>query len=149
MAPPRTIANEPSSSTAGFFQAKPHVENQFYEDAGLRRVLERKQYISCFQKHSDKFTTVYLPSRVQQSISADVSRFGSLVLTRQVLDWVGDAEKNVPYLRTWDSFGKRKDELVTSEGWRRLQELGQAEGIVAIPYENKNGPYSRVHQFLK
>lgn len=82
-------------------------------------------------------------------MSADLSRFGSLVLTRQVLDWTADAEKNAPYLRTWDSFGKRKDDLVTSEGWRRLQELGQAEGIIAISYENKNGPYSRVHQFLK
>jgi len=62
---------------------------------------------------------------------------------------VADAEKNVPYLKTWDTFGKRKDELVTGEGWRKLQEIGIQEGMVAIPYENKNGPYSRVHHFLK
>lgn len=31
---------QPSSSTAGFFQERPRIENQFYEDSGLRRVLE-------------------------------------------------------------------------------------------------------------
>jgi hypothetical protein len=62
---------------------------------------------------------------------------------------VADAEKNVPYLKTWDTFGKRKDELVTTEGWRRLQEIGIQEGMVAIPYENRSGPYSRLHHFLK
>lgn len=62
---------------------------------------------------------------------------------------MADAEKNVPYLKTWDTFGKRKDELVTSEGWRMLQEIGIQEGMVAIPYENESGPYSRVHHFLK
>lgn len=43
----------------------------------------------------------------------------------------------------------RKDEIITSEGWRRLQEIGIAEGMVAIPYENEYGMYSRVYQFLK
>jgi hypothetical protein len=62
---------------------------------------------------------------------------------------VADAEKHVPYLKTWDTFGKRKDELVTTEGWRKLQEIGIQEGMVAIPYENRSGPYSRIHHFLK
>jgi hypothetical protein len=86
---------------------------------------------------------------VQNSVTPDISALGDLVLSKKVFDWVADAEKNVPYLKTWDTFGKRKDELVTSQGWRMLQETGIEEGIVAIPYENKNGPYSRVHQFLK
>jgi Adaptive response protein AidB N-terminal domain len=74
---------------------------------------------------------------------------GDLAISERVLTYVADAEKNVPYLKTWDTFGKRKDEPVTSEGWRRLQEIGIQEGMVAIPYEQKSGPYSRVHQFLK
>ena len=74
---------------------------------------------------------------------------GDLAISERVLNYVADAEKDVPYLKTWDTFGKRKDELVTSEGWRRLQEIGIQEGMVAIPYEQKSGPYSRVHQFLK
>ena len=38
---------------------------------------------------------------------------------------------------------------MTSEGWRKLQDLGIAEGIVAIGYENQFGAYSRLYQFLK
>jgi hypothetical protein len=92
---------------------------------------------------------VYLPSEIQQEIYPDLDRFGDIVLSRKVLNWVTDSEKNLPYLRTWDTFGKRQDELVTSEGWRNLQNLGIEEGIVAIPYENKHKEFSRVHQFIK
>ncbi len=92
---------------------------------------------------------MYLPPSVLQSISPELSHFGNLVLSKRVLNWVADAEKNVPYLKTWDTFGKRKDELITSEGWRKLQDTGIEEGIIAIAYENHDGPYSRVHQFLK
>lgn len=66
-----------------------------------------------------------------------------------MLAHVADAERNPPYLRTWDSFGHRVDELVTSEGWRALSAMGIAEGMVAIPYENQFGAHSRVYQFLK
>lgn len=74
---------------------------------------------------------------------------GDLAISETVLNYVAEAERNTPYLKTWDTFGVRKDELVTSGGWRRLQEIGIQEGMVAIPYEQKNGPYSRFHQFLK
>lgn len=94
-------------------------------------------------------STVYLPSEVQQEIYPDLNRFGDVVLSRKVLDWVADSEKNLPYLKTWDTFGKRRDELITSEGWRNLQDLGIEEGIVAIPFENKHKEFSRVHQFIK
>ena len=77
------------------------------------------------------------------------SRFGHEVLTRRVLNWVADAEKNPPFLRTWDTWGMRRDELVTSEGWRNLQDMGIAEGMVAIAYEKSAAGYSRLHQFAK
>lgn len=93
--------------------------------------------------------TVYLPSEVKQELYPDLNRFGDVVLSRKVLDWVADSEKNLPYLKTWDTFGKRRDELITSEGWRNLQDLGIEEGIVAIPFENKHKEFSRVHQFIK
>jgi hypothetical protein len=66
-----------------------------------------------------------------------------------VLHLIADAEKNPPYLRTWDTWGKRRDELVASEGWRNLQDLGIREGMVSIGYENQNAEYSRVHHFAK
>jgi hypothetical protein len=71
------------------------------------------------------------------------------VLSKRVLDWVADAERHPPVLKSWDTFGVRRDDLVTSEGWRKLQDLGVQEGIIAIPYEVNEGQYSRVYQFLK
>jgi hypothetical protein len=65
---------------------------------------------------------------VCSEIQEDFFCFGDKVLSRQVLDWVADAEKNPPFLRTWDTWGRRKDELVTAEGWKRLQDLGFSEG---------------------
>lgn len=92
---------------------------------------------------------VYLPPSLQQSVSPDLSRFGARVLEPRLLAYTADAERNTPSVQTWDTFGHRVDKLVTTEGWRALSAIGIAEGIVAIPYENEYGPYSRVYQFLK
>ncbi|KAH0565155.1 hypothetical protein GP486_001448 [Trichoglossum hirsutum] len=100
-------SSEPSSSTTGFFQPGPKLTNQFFEDAALG---------------------LFLPATILSTIRDDFSRFGDIVLSRQVLSWVADAEQNPPFVRTCDMWGKRKDELVTSGGWKRLQDLGIAEG---------------------
>jgi alkylation response protein AidB-like acyl-CoA dehydrogenase len=122
----------PSSSTAGFFQSPPQLLNQLADDIALQRSLD-----------------LFLPPPLASSLTPTLSAFASLVLTKQVLHWVADAEHNPPYLRTWDTWGVRRDELITSEGWRQLQDLGIKEGMVAIGYENAHGQYSRVHHFLK
>jgi hypothetical protein len=124
-------ATQPSSSATGFFQTPPKLENQFYEDTALRRVLARKhkEVVMDEAQFADReYPIVYLPSNIQSSVFPDLSRFGAVVLSKKVLRWVADAEKNPPFLRSWDTWGKRTDELVTSEGWRNLQELGIAEG---------------------
>ena len=72
-----------------------------------------------------------------------------MVLEPRVLGWVADSEAHPPTLHQQDIWGKRKDELFTSEGWRSLQDLGISEGIVAIVYENIHLEFSRVYQFLK
>ena len=93
--------------------------------------------------------TVYLPSTVRSAIEPDLSRFGREVLMKRVLDWIADAEKSPPYLRKWDTWGVRKDELVTSAGWRHLQDMGIAQGMVAIAYEAEFAEHSRIYQFIK
>lgn len=90
-----------------------------------------------------------MPSSVRESITAELAAFGDKVLGREVLHLIADAEKNPPYLRTWDTWSKRRDELVFSEGWQNLQDLSIKEGMVSIGYENKNAEYSRVHHFAK
>ncbi|KAI8680489.1 hypothetical protein NCS57_00330100 [Fusarium keratoplasticum] len=122
----------PSSSTAGFFQTPPDVLNQFHDDAALGRALK-----------------LFLPKEVLDSVAPDLASFGAKVLSPQVLSWVLDAERNTPYVKALDSWGRRRDELITTEGWRNLQALGIAEGMVAIPYENQYAEYSRVYHFAK
>lgn len=143
--------SNPSSSTAGFFQVPPRVDNQYFEDAALQRIITCELYHHCTSS-TLKLTfhhSVYLPSTVRSAIEPDLSRFGQEVLTAKVLDWVADAEKNPPFLRTWDTWGRRRDELVTSAGWRNLQDMGIAEGMVAIAYERKLAEHSRLYQFIK
>ncbi|KAK3063464.1 hypothetical protein LTS18_000205, partial [Coniosporium uncinatum] len=130
----------PSSATAGFFQTPPEVENQFFGDVALRRAF-----------------TLHLPAIAQAAVNHDLSRFGSLVLSPQVIHWIADAEANPPYLRKSSTWGYPDTQLITSEGWRQLQELGIREGIIAIAYEGNGrrhtsaieSQHARLYQFLK
>jgi len=96
-------------------------------------------------------TQVFLPSRVASKISPDLERFGLKVLSKDVFSYVVSAEKSPPYLSGsgYDAFGHRTSRLVTSEGWKKMLNIGHQEGIIAIAYENEYGEYSRVVQFAK
>ena len=54
-----------------------------------------------------------------------------------------------PKLVQYDNWGRRVDDLQTSEGWRRMKDLWQEEGLPGIFYERKHGEYSRIHGFAK
>lgn len=121
-----------SSSTEGFFQQRPHLANQFEEDAALRRCI-----------------SFFLPADVQSRISPDLHAFGDTVLSPTTIRHMADAERNLPYVKQFDTFGRRVDTLVTSEGWRASTALSHREGLVAIGYDKTFGPYARVYQYLK
>ncbi|KAG4441009.1 hypothetical protein IFR05_003516 [Cadophora sp. M221] len=125
---------KPSSSNEGFFQPMPVIKNQFYDDPVYQRVF--------------KF---FIPKSILDSVTPELSAFGQEVLSKQILHWVTDAEKNVPYLKGGgrDAFGKKSSELVVTEGWKRLQDFGIQNGIVAAGYEEKYGEHTRVVQFMK
>ena len=73
---------------------------------------------------------VFLPTKILSNTSHDLSRLGNEVISKKIFDWVTDAERNTPYLSGdgRNAYGQRTDELVTSEGWRNLQEMGLREG---------------------
>lgn len=73
---------------------------------------------------------MFLPRAVLDQISPEAAKLGDDVLTAQVFDWVTDAERNQPYIRGSgrDAFGKPRSELVVTEGWRKLQDLGFEKG---------------------
>ncbi|KAH7333134.1 hypothetical protein BKA65DRAFT_40425 [Rhexocercosporidium sp. MPI-PUGE-AT-0058] len=123
-----------SSSNEGFFQPIPVIRNQFYDDVVFQRALE-----------------FFLPKTILDSVTPEFSAFGQEVVSKRILDWVTDAERNVPYLKGGgrDAFGNRSSELVVTEGWRRLQDFGIQNGIVAAGYEAKYGGHTRIVQFMK
>ena len=49
----------------------------------------------------------------------------------------------------YDQWGRRVDNLQTSEGWRDLKAVAQKEGIPGIFYERKFKEHSRVYGFAK
>ncbi|QKX62860.1 uncharacterized protein TRUGW13939_10025 [Talaromyces rugulosus] len=126
---------EASSSTKGFFQPKPIIPPQFLEDRALQRII-----------------SLHLPSPIPKSISEDLLRFSHLVLSKPILGYIADAEKNTPTIKSHSSFGaeNKEDPLVTTEGWRALQDTGIREGIVAIAYEGSKDKWNhRIHQYIK
>ncbi|KAG5338060.1 hypothetical protein C0989_008265 [Termitomyces sp. Mn162] len=54
-----------------------------------------------------------------------------------------------PRLIQYDQWGRRIDELETSEGWRNLRAFSQKEGIPGIFYERKYREHSRTYGFAK
>ncbi|GJN90336.1 hypothetical protein Rhopal_003345-T1 [Rhodotorula paludigena] len=50
-----------------------------------------------------------------------------------------------PVLIQYDQFGRRVDKLHTSESWRKLKGIAAEEGLVAIPFERKEGEFARLH----
>ncbi|KAJ6440460.1 acyl-CoA dehydrogenase [Purpureocillium lavendulum] len=125
---------ESSGADKGFFQKKPVLHNQFYDDASFQR---------CF-----KF---FLPAHVRAKSEADVAALGHDVLTDQIFAWITDAERNQPYVRGSgrDVFGQRDSELICTEGWRELQNFGITKGLVATGYDTPYGAFARPLQFLR
>ncbi|MGE0536910.1 MAG: acyl-CoA dehydrogenase family protein [Pirellulales bacterium] len=114
-----------------FFQDPPRLGNQFAEDSALRRVLERK-----------------LPAGAAGAVAADLDRFGQRVI-EDVARWGDDANAHEPQLVQFDPWGRRIDRIDVARGWTELDRISAEEGLVAIGYERKHGPASRLHQFAK
>lgn len=132
---------EPSSATNGFFQASPSIPPQVEDDGALQRII-----------------SLHFPSPVPQTIQEDLYRFSKLVQSRPILNHVADAERNPPSIRPLTTFGveNKQDSLVTSEGWRALQDVSVREGTVALAYQSFDVPgrngvtyNNRVYQFMK
>lgn len=88
---------------------------------------------------------VYIPQSVRDPITLELRALGDRVLTPQVSAYVEDAERNLPHVESHNAFGQRQDVLKTSEGWKRLQEMGASLGCVSDGY-SQNG---RMTQFFK
>ncbi|KAJ5296159.1 hypothetical protein PENANT_c021G05060 [Penicillium antarcticum] len=121
------------SSTAdeGFILSTPALENPYTSDAVFLRILQW-----------------YLPRDVLSKILSDLQHFGSEAISDETNGLIGNAETQLPYIKTRNVWGARyhADRLVTSAGWKGLGKWGIKNGVVGLGYEETFGPYRRVVQ---
>jgi acyl-CoA dehydrogenase len=112
-----------------FFQSAPSLGNQYDEDVLLRELLARR-----------------LPDDVRRSIESSLVEMGGLAVGR-LLELSQHARGQEPLLISHDAWGRRVDEIRVPEAWKEYARVAAEHGLVSIPYERANGPWSRMHQF--
>ncbi|KPI43779.1 putative acyl-CoA dehydrogenase AidB [Cyphellophora attinorum] len=90
----------------------------------------------------------YLPPHIRDEVVPQLIRFGEEAVSPRVNDWIANAEKQEPYVKQYDAWGRRYavDKLVTSEGWKQLGVWGSKNGVVARGYEAEFGSHRRLVQ---
>lgn len=129
------MSKVPSSSTTGFFQSPPEVQPQLTEDSSLARIL-----------------TLYLPLPVPAALWKELKTLSETCVSPQTSSLLTDAESHPPTLHPLTDFGSINSQsaLRTSEGWRRLQDMGIEQGMVASGYSPGDCLHNRrLVQYLK
>jgi len=89
-----------------------------------------------------------IPADFYGTMKPDLERFGARVMG-DILKMGEDADANPPVHIPFDAFGHRIDEIRVAKGWDEMSRVSAVEGLVAIGYERKYGPYSRLYQMAK
>lgn len=68
----------------------------------------------------------YMPSSTLRSVESHFTQLGAEAISDRIRGWSADAERNQPYVKSYNVWGKRYDydRLVTSEGWKQLGKWG-------------------------
>lgn len=114
-----------------FIQAGPQIKNPF-EDSYLQKSLE---WLLKGDSHKEE-------------ISQDLKAFSKRLL-EEVHSWSIQAEENPPRHIPYSAYGERIDDIVVSDGWKKLDALSAEEGIIQLGYDSNNKTSGRIHQFLK
>ena len=111
-----------------FIQESPRLENQFDSDALLREYIER-----------------VVPEDVRREIEPELRGMGDLA-AGPLFELAQRSRKDEPQLSHFDPWGRRIDDIRVPDAWKQLAAIACRQGIVAIPYERRHGPFSRIHQ---
>ena len=119
----------PTDPAVDTTQAAPALGNQYANDRVLTSYLRRA-----------------LPDEVLRAESAALhtlgARAGGDLYALQQAD-----RTNEPELTQWGPWGHRIDAITLTDVWQTAAPLAAEYGLVALPYEQKYGPYSRPVQF--
>ncbi|HKW48764.1 MAG TPA: acyl-CoA dehydrogenase family protein [Gemmatimonadaceae bacterium] len=114
-----------------FFQDPPRLTNQYDDDPLLASYLRWR-----------------LPPEMFGEVEPALRHLGERAATDLLaLDTAAEASppKHVPF----DPWGRRVDNIETSDAWRALDRIAAEEGLVAIGYERSHAAHSRVDQFAR
>lgn len=125
-------SSEHSTAYTGFLQPPPTLHNPFTSDGTLQRILAR-----------------HLGPSLLASVSSEFTALAEEAISPTILGHVDDANRNLPSVVHWDGWGRRKDELVTAEGWKRLKGFWARSGLMEDIYSRKYGEKSRIVGFTK
>lgn len=103
----------PSTIDTGFMLSLPKLENPFTSDESYQRVL-----------------SWYLIPSVLDAVRPQLSKFGEEAVSEEIHQLVANAEKEQPYVKTHDVWGRRYpyDRLITSHGWKEIGKWGARNG---------------------
>lgn len=104
---------KPSTIDSGFILSLPDLSNPATSDSAFQRILDW-----------------YLPPEVLSEIWPRLKRFGEEAVSPQVNEWISNAEREHPYVKTRNVWGGNYayDRLATSYGWRELGKWGAKNG---------------------
>jgi alkylation response protein AidB-like acyl-CoA dehydrogenase len=117
------------SDTMSFIQAPPALGNTYKSDVVLRAFLEN-----------------HLPAEVFREIEPSLREMGALS-GGPLHELLREDEASVPVLTSWDPWGRRIDRIELTRLWKETLRISAEKGLVALPYERRHGPFSRLHQF--
>lgn len=105
------------------------LDNQYDDDRVLKQYLER-----------------VLPESVLRDVEGELRDLGAVVGGELYNLQLADRD-NRPALTQWDAQGNRIDHIELTDVWKRGLDLAAEYGLVSIPYAQRHGAYSRIHQF--
>ena len=111
-----------------FQQEPPKLRNQYLDDPVLKSYLTR-----------------VLPEDVLRDIEPQLIEMGALA-GGELYQMQLDDRLNEPRLTQWDAWGNRIDKIELTAVWLAAEKIAAEHGLVATAYEQKHGPFSRVHQ---
>jgi acyl-CoA dehydrogenase len=116
-------------TTSAFVQEGPRLANSYANDWLLRSYLQRK-----------------LGPDLLNAIEPELRELGELAAGR-LLELQRADRLNEPALTQWDAWGTRVDHIEPTSLWREAERLAVRYGLTAIPYERREGAWSRTRQF--
>lgn len=97
-----------------------------------------------------KFAAVSVPL-ILRPFTPNTSKLNQNATKITAIQGIGalcDAE--LPSLRQYDQWGRRIDELTTSQGWRAMKAIAFQEGLISIAYDRERyQEWARVYMFAK